>query len=70
MTDFNVLVIFTCGVSIGTMLGFMGGYKLGRKTGASQKRAELVAGMDALLESEDLKIYIKKGSTFLKDGPR
>jgi hypothetical protein len=52
------------------MLGFMGGYRLGQKSGAAQKRAELVAGMDALLESEDLKIYVKKGSPFLKNGPR
>lgn len=64
MTDFDVLLIFTCSISIGTMLGFMGGYKLGCRSGATQKRAEVVAGMNALLESEDLKIYVKKDSTF------
>ena len=45
-------------------------FGIGYQWGARDKRAELVAGMDALLDSEDLKIYVKKGSSFLKDGPR
>jgi hypothetical protein len=47
MTDFDVLVIFTCGVSIGTMLGFMGGYKLG----GAAKRKRIVGALDELFDT-------------------
>lgn len=61
---------FCLGIVIGGFIASHYAWKDGYKKGASEKRASLVAGMDALLESEDLKIYVKKGSSFLTDGPR
>lgn len=61
---FALFMSFITGCAMLTCLG------IGYQWGARDKRAQLVAGMDALLESEDLKIYVKKGSSFLKDGPR
>ena len=61
---FALFMAFIVGCAMLTCLG------IGYQWGAQGKRAQLIAGMDALLESEDLKIYVKKGSSFLTDGPR
>lgn len=66
MIPFVILAAFLCGLLVGAAVAFNYGYK----QGAENKRQTLVKGMDALLESEDLKIYVKKGSSFLTDGPR
>lgn len=62
-----IFAIFMSLIVLAAMLLCLG---IGYQWGARGKRAELVAGMDALLESEDVKIYVKKGSPFLTDGPR
>lgn len=64
------VITFCAGVVVGIFIASHYSWRNGYKTGAAEKRAELVAGMDALLESEDLKIYVKKGSPFLKDASR
>lgn len=61
---------FCLGILVGGGIAAHYSWKNGYRTGAAEKRAELVAGMDALLDSEDLKVYVKKGSPFLTDGPR
>lgn len=64
------VLTFCAGVVVGIFIASHYAWRAGYKTGAAEKRAELVAGMDALLENDEIKIYVKKGSTFLKDGPR
>ena len=63
---FVTTVVFVCGVGIGLLIGYLQGYK----AGSESKRQTLIKGMDALLENDEIKIYVKKGSTFLTDGPR